>query len=108
MKEKNIETKVKRIGEFEVQVFAGVPVVEIDEILDKDIMIHDCEFVEGQFGEYAWILASEDNSSDRFKFSTGGTVVVRRLKHVKEKNAFPVVAKFYWKKGKKNRYMMVE
>jgi hypothetical protein len=71
----------------------AVEVVDIDDLLDRDIEIIDFEARKGAFGDYLAVYFRDLNSDEIKTFTTGANVVVRKLKTIKERNGFPVIGK---------------
>lgn len=82
---------MKRVSDFYPE---AVEVVDLDTLLGKDLVIVDIEERSGAFGPYLAVhFCTEDDPTVRI-FTTGANVVVRKLKDLKEKGAFPVMATF--------------
>ena len=91
---------IRRLGEV-----IGVPVlegeqVEIDQILNQDVVIHQVLTLHGDYGEYVVVQVSTPDEK-MYRVACGGTVVVKKLQAAREH--LPLLAKFIRVKGKKGR-----
>jgi len=76
--------------------------MQIDDIMNKDIIIHEYRSRDGQYGPFAMFSFSFSNSKDnkRHVCVTGSRVLWSKLELVDTKHAFPVLAKVV----KRDRY----
>jgi len=65
-----------------------------DELVDKEVVVHDITERKGGKGEYLLIALAEDVKSKVPTHTTicGGVVIVRKLKECADRNAFPLLA----------------
>jgi len=77
-------------GEF----YPDLPRVKFDELVDKDVVVHDITERKGDKGEYLLIALAEDGKSKVPTHTTicGGVVIVRKLKECAASRAFPLLA----------------
>lgn len=65
--------------------------LEIDSVENQHIQILDIEEREGDYGMYAFIYFTGDSGKVE-KIATGAEVVLKKLRHLKAHNGFPVMA----------------
>lgn len=91
---KKQDNNIKSIQEvLGIQRYDVSEVKKIEDLVGEDVIIYDYKVVQGEYGEYAVVLSSLDGSDKKFVFTTGGTVVKKKLQMCKDKNAFPVRCK---------------
>ena len=96
-----VKDGVKRVsdivpGQVEVDKF-----VDIEEMLDRDILIHDFQEREGENGMYVTVICSELDSEEKIGFNCGGKVVMKKLNYIRDNASFPVLAKIFKPEGKR-------
>lgn len=96
---------VKRIGEF-IPVGAGLPfpLVSIDDLLNREIIIRSVDFFNGNYGEYVVIGFTYSDDDELRAFRTGGKVIVKKMKQLKEVNGIPCLARVIKGGTGRNRY----
>lgn len=67
---------------------------KIKDWLDHELVITSAHFKEGEHGEFAVFLATDENEHDHV-FVSGAMFVVDALREAIEGNLFPLAAKFY-------------
>jgi hypothetical protein len=97
-----MKMEVKNIGEVlnEGKTFSGDR-VEFLSLLNRSFIIKDFDVRQSKFyndRQYAIIQGCNLEGSEDFIAFTTSTVVIDKLKKIKEKNAFPVAAKLIKKK----------
>jgi len=91
--ENNNKEKMKRVSDYQPERLGIEEFVNIDDILNRDIVIADFIKVQGEYDEYI-VVAFLDEEQDKLKgFTTGAKVVKRKLQNVKDKNGFPCLGK---------------
>lgn len=90
MKNNNIKTIQEVVG---VSRFDVDKVLDIKDVMNKEIVIHDFKVAKGNWGDYLVILASFDANGDKFVFTTGSEVIMKKLFICRDKNALPVRGK---------------
>ena len=86
-------SEVKRFSDLKTYADDVSQWVKIDDVLNKDIIITDCVFAKGQFGEYMIVKFTDLNSEEIRAFTTGGIVLIDKIKYAKENNLLPLVGK---------------
>lgn len=79
-------SEVAKNGRLDVDEF-----VNINQILDKDLVIEELIERRGKFGAYVTIKAKLNGKT--VGFNTGSSVLLKAFKKVKEKGELPIVAK---------------
>lgn len=92
--------EIKRISDLIPSIAAGTK-VDLDELVDQEIVIHNVVFRQGQFGEYAVVEFENEKFSDTF-FTTGAQVIVKKLKEIQPH--LPVIARVVKRRGNNKRY----
>ena len=72
-------------------LWPDLPRRELNDLLDRDIVIDDFSFLNGRYGRFAVILARFPDSDDAFTTACGGEVVCRKLDDLKEKRELPIL-----------------
>ena len=72
-------------------LWPDIPRRELDDLLDKEIVLEDFSFLHGRFGNFAVFLARFPGQADRFTSACGGEVVCRKLTELKDGRHFPVL-----------------
>lgn len=85
-------------------IFSEYERTEIDEVLDKDIIINEFEILLGNYGEFAVILFNYPNEEVMKTFPCGGLVVLKKLNKIKENNSLPILGKIVKQTGKRQTY----
>ena len=81
------------------------PQKDIDDIVDKDIVIYGYSPREGESSPFAVILATESQAPDEiFVIVTGASVILKKLSKLNEAHALPASGKILHSKGKKFSY----
>lgn len=85
---------IKRFGEIsKPSIFQETEKAEIDDVLGKDIVVEDIEFLVGQWREFAVILFTFKRRKRKYSLAIGGKVVMRKLKEAKAKKLLPLMGK---------------
>ncbi len=87
------EKKATRFGDVFGRAFDVDQQRPLKELLDKDILVKDCAEVEGKFGSFLVVLAADLETGELFTFSTGGTVLMKKIKKAKSDDLLPLVGK---------------
>lgn len=82
--------EVKRFGDLSPSQVDVEEMVVLDYVLGKEIIIHDFVEREGSFGEFVVVVASLAGDNARIGFTTGGKVVVRKLKEARDQGYLPL------------------
>lgn len=85
--------EVQRFGDLFGRAFDVDQQRPLKDLLDKDILVKDCAEVEGKFGSFLVVLAADLETGEEFTFSTGGTVLVKKIKKAKEQDLLPLVGR---------------
>ena len=72
-------------------LWPDLPRRELNDLLDKDMVIEDFSFLNGRYGRFAVIKATFPGSEDSFTTACGGEVVCRKLDDLKEKRELPIL-----------------
>jgi len=79
------------LGEAE---YEGLVPMALDDILGTQVYLHGFLERDGDYGAFIVILCSNTLDGEKFVTTTGGVVVTRKLKLVRDKGDFPVIATF--------------
>jgi len=80
---------------------ASVEQHDQESLLGHDIVIAGYSLRAGKFGDFAVIASVNPETNKVFTFVTGGTVILRKLKVIGEKNGFPVRGRLTRPSGKR-------
>ena len=72
-------------------LWPDLPRRELDDLLDRDMVILDFSFLNGRYGRFAVIKARLPDQEGEFTTACGGEVVVRKLDDLKERRALPIL-----------------
>jgi len=92
--------KIKRFGDLAPKPLPCDEKIDKDAILDIDVEFQDFQELSGSYGDFVWVVVRDLESGKLLGFSTGSSVVVRKLKLAKERGLLPLIGKLV----KKNRY----
>jgi len=73
---------------------------DIHSILNKEVIIRNIIFLQGNYGEYA-IIQVETDDKKLYRIACGGQVVIKKLHAIRD--FLPVMGKFIRVKGSKGR-----
>lgn len=74
--------------------------VDIEDILDREVIVKDAEEAEGEYGSYLIMTIRLPESEEDSKLVSGGEVIKKRIGYLMEHNLLPVRATF----RKRGRY----
>lgn len=81
--------------------------IDIAEILNKDIIVRDIADLTGDYGAFIVVLAELDGKM--IQFATGSKVIMPKIKKAKIDNKLPLIAKITEKLSeKKRKYFDIE
>ena len=72
-------------------LWPDLPRRELDDLLDKELVLEDHSFLQGRYGRFAVILARFPGNNEQFTSACGGDVVCRKLEELKDGRHFPVL-----------------
>ena len=92
---------MKRATDFISKPFDCANVKKTDEILGQDFELKECQFREGQFGEYASMFCKMISDNTEFVVNCGGGVIITKLKEVMKNTQLPVLLNLHKPAGAK-------
>lgn len=85
--------KPKRLADIKVKgLYPDAEMVEMEDILDKEIVITDMSEVPSEFGNFSVFLFHYPEKEEMFSTACGGYKVVQRLLEAKVQGWFPLPA----------------
>ena len=84
---------LKRVADFQPSSLGLKELIGIDELVGKEVILTDFVETEGDFGLYVVVAYKEKEDGELKGFTTGGSVVIKKLRAVKKSDGFPVLAK---------------
>ncbi len=75
--------------------------IPFEELLDRPVIITGYSMRSGEKGPFAVICIVEEDSEEIFVTTTGGMVILEKLREASMKNLFPLSATFSKPEGKK-------
>lgn len=97
--------EIRKVSNFVSTIlFPEAEKIEIENVLDRQIIIEDFEVLRGDYGEFPVILFTFEGEQDKHTTAGGSSVVLKKLLKLKEADAFPVKGKIVSVKGKKYTY----
>jgi hypothetical protein len=85
--------EIKRFGDMKPDPIPVDSNVEIDQIVGLDLEFREMQLLDGQFGQFAWIVAFDPEMKKTVGFSTGAKVVIKKMIEAKENGYLPLTGK---------------
>lgn len=85
--------EVKRFSDLTPPALPCDEKIDKDSILDLDVEWVDFQELSGGYGDFVWVVVRDLQSDRTLGFSTGGTVVIQKLRLAKKKGYLPLVGK---------------
>jgi hypothetical protein len=85
--------EVKRFGDLAPPPLACDEKIDKDTILNTDVLWLDFQELSGKHGAFIWVVVEDLKDKTKLGFSTGASVVIKRLKKAKEKRLLPLKGK---------------
>lgn len=82
--------KPERFSDLEPQAFDTELRIPIKDLVEHEIVVHDLQVRDGQFGSWMIVLASEEGSDTLFTLTSGGGVIMRKIGRAKEEGLLPL------------------
>jgi len=89
-----IRVPEQRVGDVvPAGLWPDIPQSDLKETLDMEIVVQDCAFLMGDYGEFVVILYFMPDTGEVYTVACGGQVVVRKLHDCKKSGLLPLKAK---------------
>lgn len=92
--------KKKRMSDIQPEMLPIDEKIDKDSIVDKDMNFEEIAEASGSFGDFIFVVVTEPGEDRRLGFSTGATVVCRKLIKARDEGHLPILGKLV----KKDRY----
>lgn len=91
--------EVKRFGDLGFKFEDVSEWIDFKDLVGCEILVLDYLLANGDFGQYAIIKFTEEESGEIMATTTGGKVVIDKLNKAKERNLLPLIGKVVKKKN---------
>jgi len=97
-----MEKQIKRFGDIDERWHDVDEWVKVEDILEKDILVQDVKELTGEYGKYCLVkFTTELETIDEkgnprpivYAFSTGSSVLMKKIMGAKEKGLLPLVGR---------------
>jgi len=97
-----MEKQIKRFGDIDERWYDVDEWVKVEDILEKDILVQDVKELTGEYGKYCLVkFTTELETIDEkgnprpivYAFSTGSSVLMKKIMGAKEKGLLPLVGR---------------